>query len=101
MRQAFTNLFQNAIEAIPDTGAITVDVRSGRQMKIAIRDTGSGIPADKIKMIFVPFFTTKDKGVGLGLALVHKIILSHGGRIEAESMEGRGTTFTVTMPKGN
>ncbi len=98
LRQAITNLLQNAVEAMPNGGTISGEVRSGRNLKIIIRDTGTGIPPEQIKKIFLPFFTTKDRGVGLGLALVHKIILSHGGRIEAESREGQGTTFAVTLP---
>jgi len=97
MRQAFSNLLQNAIEAMPDGGAITIEAHGGKKLTIAVRDTGVGIPEDKLKKIFLPFFTTKDKGVGLGLALAHKIILSHGGRIEVESTEGKGTVFTVTL----
>jgi two-component system sensor histidine kinase AtoS len=100
MRQAFANLLQNAVEAMPEGGTIVIEARMDRQVKVVIRDTGTGIPADQIKKVFLPFFTTKDRGVGLGLALVHKIVLSHGGRVEAESREGQGTTFTVTLPKG-
>ena len=98
MRQAFTNLFQNAVEAMPEAGTLTIKALMDRDLKIVISDTGMGIPSGQIKKIFLPFFTTKDRGVGLGLALVHKIILSHGGRIEAESREGQGTKFTVTLP---
>ncbi len=100
MRQAFTNLFQNAIEAMPDRGALSVQAQDGRNVVVSVTDTGTGIPKDTVKKMFLPFFTTKDKGVGLGLALVHKIILSHGGTIEVKSREGAGTTFIVTLPKG-
>jgi two-component system sensor histidine kinase AtoS len=100
MKQAFANLFQNAVEAIPEEGTISIEARAGKKLTIIVRDTGTGIPKDKMKKIFLPFFTTKDKGVGLGLALAHKIILSHGGRVEVESTEGKGTAFTVTLPKG-
>jgi PAS domain S-box-containing protein len=99
MRQALTNLIQNAVEAMPESGSLTLenDVKQN-ELVIAVRDTGAGIPADTIKKIFLPFFTTKDQGVGMGLALAHKIIASHGGRIEVESREGQGTTFKVTLP---
>jgi PAS domain S-box-containing protein len=100
MRQAFSNLLQNALEAMPGGGTLTVETQGSRDLTIVIRDTGVGIPRDKIKKIFLPFFTTKDRGVGMGLALAHKIITSHGGRIEVESEERKGTTFTVTLPKG-
>jgi two-component system, NtrC family, sensor histidine kinase AtoS len=99
MRQALTNLIQNAVEAMTEGGTLSVS-GSARQNEfiVAIKDTGSGIPQDRIKKIFLPFFTTKDKGVGMGLALAHKIISTHGGRIEVESTEGKGSTFTVTLP---
>jgi two-component system, NtrC family, sensor histidine kinase AtoS len=100
MRQAFTNLFQNAIEAMPDGGTLSVEARDGKNIALSVADTGTGIPKDALSKLFLPFFTTKDKGVGLGLALVHKIILSHGGTIEVKSKEGAGTTFTVMLPKG-
>jgi PAS domain S-box-containing protein len=98
MRQAFNNLFQNAVEAMPDGGTLTVEAHGGRNLNVIVTDTGTGVPPDTVKKIFLPFFTTKDKGVGLGLALVHKIVLSHGGRIEVESAPGKGTTFTVVIP---
>jgi PAS domain S-box-containing protein len=98
MRQAFNNLFQNAVEAMPNGGTLTIEARGGKNLTVAIADTGTGIPQDTIKKIFLPFFTTKDKGVGLGLALVHKIVLSHGGRLEVESSEGKGTAFTMIIP---
>ncbi len=100
MRQALTNLLQNAIEAMPAGGTMTTEVKAGNYVTITVEDTGTGIPRDQLSRIFLPFFTTKDRGVGLGLALVHKIVLSHGGRIEVNSAEGKGATFTVTLPKG-
>jgi signal transduction histidine kinase len=99
MRQALTNLVGNAVEAMPDGGTLTIrSLVAGRELSLTITDTGTGISRDTLKKIFLPFFTTKDTGVGLGLALVHKIILSHGGRIDVQSSEGQGTTFTVTLP---
>jgi PAS domain S-box-containing protein len=98
MRQALNNLFQNAVEAMPDGGTLTVDAHGGRNLTVTVADTGTGVPQDTIKKIFLPFFTTKDKGVGLGLALVHKIVLSHGGRLEVKSTQGNGTAFTVIIP---
>jgi len=98
MRQALNNLFQNAVEAMPDGGTLTVDAHGGTNLTVTVADTGTGVPKDTIKKIFLPFFTTKDKGVGLGLALVHKIVLSHGGRVEVESKQGKGTAFTVVIP---
>jgi PAS domain S-box-containing protein len=100
MRQALTNLVQNAVEAMPEGGTLTIrGTSTNRELSLTIADTGTGISRDKLKKIFLPFFTTKDTGVGLGLALVHKIVLSHGGRIDVQSSEGQGTTFTVILPK--
>jgi len=98
MRQALTNLLQNAVEAMPEGGTLAIEARRGKDLFLTIADTGMGIPRDAMKKIFLPFFTTKDQGVGLGLALAHKIVLSHGGRIEVKSAEGRGTVFSVTLP---
>jgi len=98
MRQAMTNLLQNAVEAMPDGGTLSVEAQRRKDLSVVIRDTGTGIPREARKKIFLPFFTTKDQGVGLGLALVHKIILSHGGRIEVASTEGKGTTFSIMLP---
>ncbi len=100
MRQAFSNILQNAVEAMPDGGALTIEAQTNRDLRIAVRDTGTGIPSDKLKKIFLPFYTLKDTGVGMGLALVHKIVTSHGGRIDVASTVGKGTVFTVILPKG-
>ncbi len=97
MRQAFTNLIQNAVEAMPDGGTLVVEARVGKEIAVTVRDTGIGIPGDDLRKVFLPFYTTKDTGVGLGLALVHKIILSHGGRIEVDSVRGKGTAFKVML----
>ena len=98
---AFKNLFINAYQAMPDSGVLGIylgfDSENGQAI-IRISDTGKGIPDDVLPKIFNPFFTTKDKGTGLGLALVRKIITSHGGYIEAESEEGKGTTFILVLP---
>ena len=104
IRQAFTNLIQNSVDAMSEGGELKVEGKYhasdgiDKMVEITIRDTGAGIPKDKLDKIFLPFFTTKPKGTGLGLALVHKIILSHNGRIEVESEDGKGTTFKVYLP---
>jgi len=106
MRQALSNLVQNAIEAMPAGGGLTVSVGvralqgRRREVEMKITDTGVGIRKDRLARIFLPFFTMKAKGTGLGLALVHKIVLLHNGRIEVESLEGTGTTFHVYLPVG-
>ncbi len=99
MRQALGNLIQNAVEAMPDGGTLTVRSHRDRELVMIIQDTGAGVPREHHRKIFLPFFTTKDKGVGMGLALTHKIITAHGGRVEVESKEGAGTKFMVTLPK--
>jgi len=100
MRQALSNLLQNAAEAMPGGGTLTVELREGnRELMIVIKDTGVGIRRETLKKIFLPFFTTKDTGVGMGLALAHKFVTSHGGRIDVVSKEGMGTTFTVVLPR--
>jgi PAS domain S-box-containing protein len=99
MRQALGNVIQNAVDAMPDGGTLTIEASGNHEAGITIRDTGGGIAPEHIKKIFLPFFTTRDQGVGMGLALAHKIISSHGGRIDVRSETGKGTVFTVTLPK--
>jgi two-component system sensor histidine kinase AtoS len=101
LRQALTNLFVNAAEAMPGGGSLEIELNRVRnKAEIRIRDTGHGLPEDIRQKIFLPFFTTKDEGTGFGLALVQKIIVSHGGNIEVESKDGEGTTFRITLPEG-
>ena len=98
--QSLFNLLRNALEAT-ETGAVSVDAaRHGRRVVIRISDTGRGIPAADLARVFDPFFTTKDSGMGVGLYLARKIIEAHGGRLEAASEPGRGTTMTVHLPGG-
>ena len=103
LRQAFINLLQNSVEAMPRGGTLTAKSSLSRGtdgfLDISISDTGHGIPDDVKNKIFLPFFTTKEKGTGLGLAIVHKIIVSHGGSVSVESSE-KGTTFIVRLPLG-
>jgi len=99
LKQVFQNLFQNSIEAMPSGGKLLVRVSPGKEFsEILISDTGYGIPKQNLNKIFNPFFSSKQKGVGLGLSLVKKIITSHQGRIEVESQEGKGTTFRIFLP---
>jgi PAS domain S-box-containing protein len=99
MRQALSNVIQNAIEAMHGEGTLSLKtVKFRQEMRISVGDTGEGIAREEIKKIFLPFFTTKDSGVGMGLALAHKIIIAHGGRVEVESRRGKGTTFMVILP---
>jgi signal transduction histidine kinase len=99
MRQALSNLFQNAVEAMPDGGSIEIILdKFQSSAQISIKDTGAGIPQNIIQKIFLPFYTTKAQGIGFGLALVQKIIVSHSGTIEVSSKEGEGTTFRIVLP---
>jgi signal transduction histidine kinase len=101
LKQAILNLLTNALEAMPDGGELWLvanQTKDGAQL--TIRDTGQGIPADRIALIFEPFYTTKGEGTGLGLSITHTIITSHGGRVEVQSKEGEGTEFKVFLPPG-
>lgn len=99
LRQAISNLLQNAVEAMPEGGGITISCsRDGQNILLTVADTGHGIPENIRDKIFLPFYTTKERGTGLGLAIVHKIIVSHGGAITAESSP-MGTAFFISLPK--
>jgi signal transduction histidine kinase len=100
--QVILNIAINAIEAMPEGGTLTVRTSrisgaAGEAVGISIRDTGQGIQRDILKQIFTPFFTTKERGVGLGLAVCHRIIRSHGGKIRVKSIPGRGTIFFIRL----
>lgn len=98
-RNCILNFVSNASQAMPDGGTITLGARlEGGQVKLTFRDQGRGIAPDDIGKIFQPYFTTRDVGIGLGLAITERIIKEHGGGIETESTVGSGTTFTVSLP---
>ena len=102
LQQVCANLILNAIQAMPDGGRLTLrtSLDSNDQVKIEVRDTGCGISEEHLHRLFTPFFTTKSKGkgVGLGLAVAYGIIQRHKGRIEVQSEEGKGSTFTIYLP---
>lgn len=106
LHQVFLNLYTNALQAMPDEGTLTVETESQeRKLVVHIRDTGEGIPADRIDRIFEPFFTTKDqasdpaaRGLGLGLSVSYSIVEAHGGTLEVSSEAGKGAVFTVSIP---
>ncbi|MCP4581261.1 MAG: PAS domain S-box protein [candidate division Zixibacteria bacterium] len=101
LKNAFNNLVINACQAMGQTGVLSIVINHPGEkdhIEINITDTGKGIPHDILPKIFNPFFTTKDEGTGLGLALVRKIITGHMGTIDVESGEGRGTTFIISLP---
>jgi len=102
--RVFNNLIKNAIQAfeLNQNGFIDIDViEKEYQFEIHFRDNGSGIPEDKKALIFVPNFTTKTKGTGLGLAMVKNIIISMNGSIDFVSEVGKGTKFTIVLPMYN
>ncbi len=97
--QVLVNLFKNALEAMPQGGEITIASRVREdKVEITINDTGVGMPPEVADNIFQPYFTTKDKRTGLGLAICQNIIAEHGGCISVDSAPGRGTTFTIQLP---
>jgi len=101
LQQVCTNLILNAIQAMPEGGRLTLRTSANSsQVKIEVQDTGCGISPENMRKLFTPFFTTKEKGkgVGLGLAVTYGIIQRHQGRIEVQSKEGEGTTFTIYLP---
>jgi two-component system sensor kinase FixL len=103
LQQALLNLLLNAMNAVNDSATdgrrVIVSVQTaGPQVEVSVRDTGHGIPEDKLARIFDPFFTTKPDGLGLGLAISHDVIEAHGGRLCAKNNEAGGATFTITLP---
>lgn len=101
LKRALHNLMLNAIQAMPDGGSLTLQARAVDQaLEIVIEDTGRGIEEKNLTAIFAPFFTSKEKGTGLGLPFAKKIIESHGGRLSLNSEPGRGTVVTIRLPQG-
>ena len=108
LRQVFWNMATNAFDAMPEGGQLTISTncrhvdaggRKGDVIEIVFQDTGEGIPKQNFDKIFLPFFTTKKEGSGLGLAAVHRIVDLHGGWIKVESQERQGSRFVVCMPR--
>lgn len=115
--KAINNIMRNAIQAMPEGGELHIDLGAGTLpyggnggseaapessgndwLIVVFSDTGIGIEPEDMKSLFNPFFTTKDSGTGLGMAITHKVITEHGGQIEVESAPGKGTRFTVYLP---
>jgi len=99
LKQAFLNVLLNSIEAMDHGGQITVSTsqRNG-SVNLVIADTGPGIPKQDLQRVFDPFYTTKPRGTGLGLSVVHSIMREHGGDISIESEVGRGTAVQISLP---
>jgi signal transduction histidine kinase len=99
LQQAFMNLLLNAVEAMGQGGELTATTETvAGRVKISIRDTGTGIPAENFGHIFETFFTTKKYGTGLGLAITRRVVEEHHGEIEVQSEVGRGSTFIILLP---
>ncbi len=100
MRQVFLNILLNAVQSISGPGSVTVAARDcGNQVELAVRDTGCGMRPEHLEKIWSPFFTTKEKGAGLGMAICQKIVTGHAGSLDAESEPGKGTTIRIHLPK--
>jgi signal transduction histidine kinase len=99
MKRVFLNLTQNAIQAMEHGGKLTVSTKKTKAfVEVSFKDTGVGIPKENMKKLFTPLYTTKAKGMGMGLPICKKFIENHGGSIEVESQEGKGSTFTIKLP---
>ncbi|QFT88505.1 Sporulation kinase E [Bacillus sp. THAF10] len=105
LKQVFINILKNAIEVMPKGGKVTVFIEKEKEkddfILISIIDEGIGIPDDKLKKLGEPFYTTKERGTGLGLMVSYKIVEEHNGCIEVMSEVGRGTTFHIHLPVGS
>jgi PAS domain S-box-containing protein len=99
LQRVFTNLIINAIQAMPEGGRLRLECeqREGNIL-VRVRDTGLGITAEQARKIFLPYYTTKPQGTGLGLSMAQKMLLAHGGNISFTSDPGKDTTFTVELP---
>jgi signal transduction histidine kinase len=101
--QVLLNLFSNAEEAMPGGGELLVSTEvdaESEQVRISVQDSGKGIPAQDLGRVFDRFFTTKESGLGIGLAVVKKIMEAHGGAVQIGSSSGKGTEVMLTLPKG-
>src|SRR5437763_5243844 len=100
LRRALLNLVQNALESMPSGGAVSITGQSMvDQVQLQVRDTGSGIPAERLAQIFEPLHTTKPGGTGLGLYIVQEVLAAHGGQVTVASVMEQGTTFILTLPR--
>jgi signal transduction histidine kinase len=99
MVQVLVNLVTNVYQAMPEGGNLTITAQAEKdQVYLSITDTGVGIPEENLEKLFEPLFTTRARGIGLGLAVSKNLVEVNGGSIEVESEEGKGSTFTVVLP---
>jgi signal transduction histidine kinase len=95
-------MVRNAIEAMPEGGNLMIKNEASEEtIRISFEDTGPGIPKDNLEKLFSPLYTTKAKGMGLGLVICKRIIDAHKGSISVESVVGEGTKFTIELPRQN
>lgn len=101
MKKAILNILRNGVEATPSGGKMCVEAKEKEkqgEIHLTIKDSGSGISKENLPRIFQPYFSTKKKGAGLGLAIAYRIVSDHKGKIEVQSQEGKGTTFIIRLP---
>jgi signal transduction histidine kinase len=99
LTQAFINIMKNGMQAMGQGGTLRIETRSMKdRVEVIISDSGSGIPSEQMEKVFNYYYTTKEKGVGLGLPIAHRIIEAHGGQLRIESQVGSGTKVTVILP---
>ena len=99
MKRVFVNIIKNSLDAMPTGGKLTVEIgESAQWFTVAFSDEGTGLPEELMKDMWQPLFTTKAKGMGLGLPICKRIVEAHGGEISIQSQLGEGTTITITIP---
>ncbi len=101
LNQVLVNIVNNAVDAMPAGGRLNIKTRTAKgRVYLEVQDTGIGMNKETLKQVFMPFFTTRDvdRGTGLGLSVVHGIVEAHGGSVKADSHEGKGSTFQITLP---
>ena len=99
LRDALRRLLENAVDAMPEGGTLTVATTAvKKEVVVTISDTGAGVKPEFLPLLFQPFATTKPRGLGLGLAMVRKIVGAHKGRVEGKNASGAGAVFTLTLP---
>ena len=99
MKQVFVNIIQNSVEAMPNGGKLIIQiVKHEKRLEIKITDTGIGIPENMKRMLFKPFFSTKENGIGLGLLHSKNVVEAHNGELLLESKENQGTTIQIMLP---
>lgn len=101
LRQVFLNMLLNAVQSIDKSGDVVISAREDAgEITISLSDTGMGMAPAQVEQVFAPFYTTREKGTGLGLAVASRIVEGHGGRVEVDSVLGQGSTFRVVLPAG-